>query len=579
MMLLGRKRTDDAIREAKTAISQDERNAMAHNVLGSAYLAKGNYAEGMTELNKALELDPSLADVHVKKGIAALRRGKGEEAEAELAAAVRLKPDAQEARRTLALYYINRNEPAKAIDVLKKGMQGGPSDAVSYYLMGEAYARQNNLNEARAQYQKAKEVDPKYDLAYFRIASLDFMQQKQEDGIREIRSLLEKEPGNVQALLQLASIAEVRSDEGEARRNYLAAAETDTPEGVIAAALYLQRTNDTGKAISLLDDAIKKHPKDLRLLEVKGRLLLANNKYKDALSTFEAIDRMNHKVGFGYLVNTYAAMGEYPKALELVQSEIRNDPTNLGLRAELSRIYLQKGDKAAAIENARDIIKKNPESPVGHAALALIYESSNEIDKAIEVLKSAPRKNDATLTFLLGNLSARKKNYPAALEHYRQVEKMKAGSDEVLYQKGNVLYAMGRKKEAIEEYQKVLRLSPNHALALNNLAYLHAEENKDKPLALVYASRAFMLAPQNDNVRDTLGYVLLKNGKVDQGLVMLKKASEGSPKNPSIQYHLALAYKERGDSARAVEHLQKALAMGDFPEAGEAKALLEKMKK
>jgi Flp pilus assembly protein TadD len=73
--------------------------------------------------------------------------------------------------------------------------------------------------------------------------------------------------------------------------------------------------------------------------------------------------------------------------------------------------------------------------------------------------------------------------------------------------------------------------------------------------------------------------VLLKNNRIDQGLSMLKKASDSNPKNPSICYHLAVGYKEYGDSAKAVEQLQKALKLGDFPEAREAKALLEKIKK
>ncbi|HEX9136474.1 MAG TPA: XrtA/PEP-CTERM system TPR-repeat protein PrsT, partial [Nitrospirota bacterium] len=570
---------DDAIREVKTVLAQDDRNALAHNVLGSAYLTKGNYAEGITELNKALELDPSLADVHVKKGIVAMKRGKGEEAESELVSAVRLRPEEQDTRRILALYYINRNESAKAIDVLKKGLMGGPSDAVSYYLMGEAYSRQNNLNEARTHYQTAKEADPKYDPAYFRLASIDFTQQKQEEGITEIRSLLEKEPGNVQALLLLASLAEAYSDENEARKNYLAAADTGKAEGIIAAALYLHRTKDADKALSMLDEGIKKVPTDIRLLELKGSILLANKKYKDALTTFTAIDRVNHRIGFGYLVNTYVAMGEHAKALEKVEAEIKGNPTNLGLRAELSRIYLQKGDKTGAIENARNIIRKNPDSPVGYLTLALMHEGSNDVDKAIEVLKSAPKTQNAALSFMLGNMYVRKKSYAAALEQYRQAEKINAGSDQVLFMKGSVLNAMGKKKDASDEYQKVLRLSPNHAMALNNLAYLYAEDDKNLSQALMFATRAFMLAPQNDFIRDTLGYVLLKNGRTDQGLSMLKKAWEGSPKNPSICYHLALAYNGHGDSAKAAEYLQKALELGDFPEARDARALLSSMKK
>jgi putative PEP-CTERM system TPR-repeat lipoprotein len=579
LVLLNKKRTDDAIREVKTVLSQDDRNALAHNVLGSAYLTKGNYAEGIAELNKALELDPSLADVHIKKGLVAMKRGRGEEAEAELAAAVRLKPEKQDARRILALYYLNRNEPAKAIDVLRKGMQGGSPDAVSYYLMGESYLRKNDLNEARTYFTKAKEADPKYDLAYFRLASIHFMQEKQEEGVKEIRSLLEHSPDNVQALLLLASLAEANSDENEARKNYLAAADTGKTEGIIAAALYLQRTNDIDKALTILNEGIKRSSADVRLHEVKGRILLANRKFKDALVTFEAIDRLNPQLGPGYLVNAYLAMGEQAKALERVQTEIRKNPTNLGLRAELSRIYVLMGNKTEAMENARDIIRKNPESPVGYVALALVHESGNDVEKGIEVLRSAPKSRDAALTFTLGNLYARKKNYPAALEQYQRAEKMNAGSDQVLFQKGNILYAMGRKKEAGDEYQKVLRLFPNHAMALNNLAYLYIEENRNPSQALLYATRAFMLAPQNDSIQDTLGYVLLKNGRTEQGLSMLRKASESSPKNPGILYHLALAYKERGDQAKAVEQLQKALALGDFPEARDAKALLAKIRK
>jgi FimV-like protein len=44
-------------------------------------------------------------------------------------------------------------------------------------------------------------------------------------------------------------------------------------------------------------------------------------------------------------------------------------------------------------------------------------------------------------------------------------------------------------------------------------------------------------------------------------------------------YHLALAYKQTGDQARATETLQKSLALGDFPEEQEARALLEKLRK
>ncbi|HEY6011489.1 MAG TPA: tetratricopeptide repeat protein, partial [Nitrospirota bacterium] len=179
----------------------------------------------------------------------------------------------------------------------------------------------------------------------------------------------------------------------------------------------------------------------------------------------------------------------------------------------------------------------------------------------------------------LGNLFTFKNNHAAALEQYRKAESLKPDSDESAFRAASALHALGRKKEADEEYQKVLRLSPNHVLALNNLAYLYAEENRGLPQALNYATRAFMIAPQNDSIRDTLGYVLVKNGRTEQGIRMLKKASENSPKNATIAYHLALAYKEAGDRSKASTILEKALSLGDFPEAREAKTLLDTLKK
>ena len=88
-----------------------------------------------------------------------------------------------------------------------------------------------------------------------------------------------------------------------------------------------------------------------------------------------------------------------------------------------------------------------------------------------------------------------------------------------------------------------------------------------------------MLAPNNPNVMDTLGYVFLKNGKNDEALKLLKRAADLSPENPSMQYHLALAYNEQGNKAEARESLQRALKLGNFPEAKEASQLLEKLKK
>lgn len=110
--------------------------------------------------------------------------------------------------------------------------------------------------------------------------------------------------------------------------------------------------------------------------------------------------------------------------------------------------------------------------------------------------------------------------------------------------------------------------------ALNNLAYLSSDGYGDKKEGLRMAISAFKQEPGNGGVTDTLGYALLKNGRTSEARKVLEKAASILPNNPTVNYHLALAYRATGDKAREAVTLRKVLQLGDFPEEQEAKILL-----
>lgn len=580
-LLLSAKRTDQAIKEVKKTLTVEKGNAFAHVVLGSAYLAKKEYAEGIGELNRAVAVDPSLPEAHGKRGLVALKRGMGQKVESELAAVINPRPDPMQIRLLLAVRYMNRNEPQKAIETLLKGNNGDPAEPISCYLIGEAYLRQNKDNEAKTYYIKAKAADPKFDLAYRRQAAIYIKQGKQEQGIRELQNLLDHSPNNVPALLLLASLDEINGTEGESRKRLLKAAGTGKADDVIAAARYFWRTNDRDSGLKILNDAINNSSADPdpALYELKGKILFDEKKYREALEVFAALDRRSPRVGFEYITKTYLAMGESAKALSNVQTHIRRNPASLGLRAELSKIQQQIGNRKEALDTARDIIRKAPESLVGYLTLASIHQTNKEIDKAIDVLKRAPKTQEVKVALFLSSLYASQKRYSSALEECVKVQDAPSGQQLVLFQKAAIFQAMGRKREAEAEYQKLIRIEPNNAMVLNNLACLYIEENRNLHEAFLYATRAFTLLPESDVVRDTLGYVLVKTGRMAQGLKILKNISDNNPKNATFHYHLAIAYKESGKPSKAVASLLNALSIGDFPDARDATMLLHKIKR
>jgi tetratricopeptide (TPR) repeat protein len=89
---------------------------------------------------------------------------------------------------------------------------------------------------------------------------------------------------------------------------------------------------------------------------------------------------------------------------------------------------------------------------------------------------------------------------------------------------------------------------------------------------LRWAKKARENDPQNPNVLDTLGWVSYKRGLFAQAIDRLKESSDRSGnKNPTVLYHLGMAYYRGGKRNEARETLAKALALSrNFNGADEA---------
>ena len=86
------------------------------------------------------------------------------------------------------------------------------------------------------------------------------------------------------------------------------------------------------------------------------------------------------------------------------------------------------------------------------------------------------------------------------------------------------------------------------------------------------------ILPNNPDIGDTLGWILLHTGSRQESLALLRSSARARPESGTIQYHLAVAYERNGNNDEALEVLERALAGSPFPERGEAEALLQKIK-
>jgi len=545
--LLTQKRIDDAIAETNKVLQQDDRDAGAHNMLGNAYMAKGMFEEGMQELNRATKIDPRMVDAYQRKGYYYFTRGKNAEGEMELAAAVKMAPDSLNSRLLLASYYTRKGNDVKAQSVLKAGLTGKKSDALLYNAMAALLFSENKQDEAIKSLQKAKDIDPLLPASYQNLAMYYAVSGNYDKAIDEYNALLRNDPHNAQPMLGLAALYEIKGDDRSVLAYLQKAKDANIPAAFLAqASLHLKR-KETDKAIKVLDEAIKVDPRNIPALEMKGRILVSAGKYKEAIKVFDDVETLNPEAGYALKVNTYVAMKDIGKA----------------------------------IREARKVIAKYPKSARGYLLLGSVYENQKDYGSAIAEVKNGLHAdgNDVNALLYLGKLFEIQKGYDQAMAAYVEATRKSPDFAPALYAQGAILDLKGKKKEAAEKYKLCLEKSNTYVPALNNLAYLNADGYGKKEEALRLAISAYKLEPGNAGVMDTLGYALLKNRRIGDAKKVLEQAAALLQNNPTINFHLALAYKESGDKPNAVRSLQKALALGDFAEANAAKSMLSELKK
>jgi putative PEP-CTERM system TPR-repeat lipoprotein len=580
-ILLSKNRVDSAIAEIKKVIEKNDRLAVAHNILGNAYLAKGMYDEGMSELDRAIELDPELVDARMKKGLMDLAKGRQGEAESEFRAAVKAAPELLNTRYILAAHYLKQKNNPKALQVIKEGITGKKEDALLYNMMSAILLSDGKAAEAVDALKKAKAANPDYLASYYNQAIYDTTRGEFDKAIAEYGEVLKKDPKNVRALLNIATLYGVKGNNSESLSYFMKAKETKDPGAYLALAKHYMAGKETKKAIGVLDEAIEADPKNAGAIELKGKIYASEKKYKDALKTFGELERLNADRALMLIVSTHMAMGEPRKAMDKLNDKINENPKSAELIVELAKVHLAAKDPDGAMEQARKLIAMRPDASEAYMVVAMVYESKGDLDSAMKELRKGfdVDKDGFAAGVMLGDIYVRKGDLPKALKTYEEVSKRNAGYAPALFSQGMVYERMGKKKEAVGSYREVVRRSAKYVPAMNNLAYLYAEGYGSKEEALALATQAYRLDPNSVSIMDTLGYALVKNGRHDDARKILDRSVALAPDNPVIRYHAALAYSGLGDKKKSIEHLEKALSHEGFPEATRAKELLQKLRK
>lgn len=545
LTLLKQKRLDDSIIEIQKVLRANPENAYAHNILGSALLVDGQYDKGMKELELATELDPSLVDAHMKRGVLHLSQGENVSGEEDLIRAVNAAPEVLNSRLMLVTHYLRQKNFSDAIQLLREGMNGSESDALLGNYLAAAYFSQKNPDLALKSLDEAKKKDPNYLTPYFNIASYYSSQSQYDLAIAEYQEILSRAPVNLRALLGLASLYNVMGDQLSVKSTFDKIEGIGTEDGFVAAVQYKLKVNDKEEAFAIVERGLQEYKSSSDLLELSGILSINEKQFDVAETVFTQLSGISPEKGYTHLINLHLMAGQPDKAQQVVDG-----------------LFSSFGDKEFT-----------------YVLSSRLLFSQQKVADAVSTLQQgiATIKDSFRLQMQLGHLYNQQNDFAGAERQYLEIIKKSPRFSPAYTSLGFLKESTGEKGEALELYKKALQYDKRNISALNNIAYLLADNFGEQSSALNYAMSAYRLKPSDPRIMDTLGYVLVKNNRAKEALILLEASYQSLPQNLAVALHLAQAKVQVGDKDEALILLNKIKSEGSDFEIKQAEQLIRKL--
>jgi len=218
-------------------------------------------------------------------------------------------------------------------------------------------------------------------------------------------------------------------------------------------------------------------------------------------------------------------------------------------------------------------------------ALGNMAVRNGKYDLAVDAFEKAldrvgnDSKQAGDIELRLGETYRRMGNREAAVTHLRRSKELLPDNVVAASTLALVLDSMGKVEEATREYRAVLARDPKNGVAMNNMAFLLAQNGGSLDEALTLAQHAQQLLPNLADVRDTVGWIYLKKGLADDAIAVFEEIVRKWPNSSTYRFHLGMALAQKGDLSGAATQLKEALRLCNpsEEEAGKIRELLAKI--
>jgi tetratricopeptide (TPR) repeat protein len=513
--------------------------------------------------------DPPLsaaAYAHYLRGRLAAIDGDYLRAAAELRAAAAAAPGEAPIQVALAsaLYRAGRRQQARtAIEAAQ--VRFGESSEV-WRESGRIYRGIGRPADAARAYRRAIALAPDAEASYLGLASAQLALGQPEPAESSYRALLGRRPLSVVGHYRLGRRLLARGRKQEAERHLRRALELEPSHtrARVALARLLRERGRPREAVALLREAFDRSS-NIAIGERLFHELLEVGDREAAASLLQQIDRddleLDVRITFGYL---YLQIGERAAALDLARKLAERHPSSGPVRLLEGRALADIGrrDQAVAV-----LLAVPPERPAFAEcrALAAELEARGGRDAAAraaveEALASHPRDPgliaaQALVAELGGRIDEARGVLTAAVQ-------ARPDSADLLYALAALEDRQGNPDRAVELAERILVRDPDHTGALNFIGFSLADRNVELARADKLLARALELAPADGYILDSVGWLRFRQRRFDKARTLLERAARLAPAEPEILWHLGELLLATRQPKRALLFYERARDLG-----------------
>ena len=548
---------DSAIKLILENIESNKSDADLYALLGFAYLKKNKFDKSISNFKEAIQLDGNNPVYHIELSKAYLTNKNTSSAIYEAQKALKLKPNSEQARQILISAYFSKKELTKVKNLITNWLHESPNSVLALTVSASFEQKIKNFAKAKTRLLKILTIEPYNLSANMNLVRLDILANNLDKAHERLSLVVSKQPENLSALNIIYKLAINTKSTNNAIRT-LNAIFAQYPLAInsrlVLSEIYLNKKQPE-KALITIDDILKIDNKNTKAYLLRAKSLLAQNKVHDAKNTYQLLASLspNDPLSHTQLGLLHLKLNEHDLAIKSATKAIAIKSDHIPAHIILYNSAIKTDNKEIYMRSINAIKEISPKSHLPYEMEADYNLSIKNYDTAIKHLKQAwHRHQNIALANKLMQTYIHLKQDESAFDAWDEIAEKNTSDIQLQIIYSLALHKNNHPVKATKVIESQIKIFPDNAILLNNLANLYLEMNDTR--ALETAKKALALLPNNPAVQDTVGWIYTNQLKdYKKGIPLLKLAYK-STSDKQIKQHLIKALNDanRSDEANKI---------------------------